>query len=193
MTNASGASAVCRALTSPHDAEVDMSIEGKCLTLALGWLTITGGAALAAGQAAPGGDAGASIEHGRYLVKITGCNDCHTPGYNEAAGNLPEEQWLTGNPVGYRGPWGTTYAVNVRLFVQEHSEDEWLHEMKTEEMKPPMPWFNVRAMTESDLRSMYRFIKSLGPAGEPAPAFVPPGEEPETSFVLLEPQEPVRD
>ena len=26
------------------------------------------------------------IERGRYLVKITGCNDCHTPGYTQNAG-----------------------------------------------------------------------------------------------------------
>ena len=26
------------------------------------------------------------IEHGRYLVKISGCNDCHTAGYAAAGG-----------------------------------------------------------------------------------------------------------
>ena len=26
------------------------------------------------------------IKHGEYIVKITGCNDCHTPGYPEADG-----------------------------------------------------------------------------------------------------------
>jgi hypothetical protein len=30
------------------------------------------------------------IERGRYLVKITGCNDCHTPGYIQNAGKVPE-------------------------------------------------------------------------------------------------------
>lgn len=32
---------------------------------------------------------------GRYLVKTTGCNDCHTPGYAPSAGAVPEAQWLT--------------------------------------------------------------------------------------------------
>jgi len=41
-----------------------------------------------------------------------------------------------------------------------------------------MPWFNVRAMSAADLRAMYRYIRSLGPAGAPAPAYPPPGEEP---------------
>ena len=39
-----------------------------------------------------------SLDRGRYLVKIAGCNDCHTPGYAEIAGKVPEDQWLTGDP-----------------------------------------------------------------------------------------------
>ena len=38
-----------------------------------------------------------------------------------------------------------------------------------------MPWFALRDMDEDDLRSLYRFVRELGPAGEPAPAYVPPG------------------
>lgn len=41
-----------------------------------------------------------------------------------------------------------------------------------------MPWFNVRDMSERDLRSLYRYVRSLGPAGKPAPAYVPPDREP---------------
>jgi len=41
-----------------------------------------------------------------------------------------------------------------------------------------MPWFNVRAMSTSDLRAIYRYVRHLGPAGQPAPAYVPPGQEP---------------
>lgn len=40
------------------------------------------------------------IERGKYLVVITGCNDCHTDGYLLSQGEIAEEQWLTGNPVG---------------------------------------------------------------------------------------------
>lgn len=32
----------------------------------------------------------------------------------------------------------------------------------------------LRDMTESDLKAIHQLIKSLGPAGEPAPAYVPP-------------------
>jgi hypothetical protein len=35
-----------------------------------------------------------------------------------------------------------------------------------------------RDMTTQDLRDLYRYVRFLGPAGEPAPAFVPPGQQP---------------
>jgi mono/diheme cytochrome c family protein len=57
------------------------------------------------------------IERGRYLVKITGCNVCHTPGYTQKAGKVPEKEWLTGDRLGWRGPWGTTYAGNLRTYI----------------------------------------------------------------------------
>jgi mono/diheme cytochrome c family protein len=31
----------------------------------------------------------ADIERGRYLVRISGCNDCHTPGYLQHNGEVP--------------------------------------------------------------------------------------------------------
>jgi hypothetical protein len=37
-------------------------------------------------------DTAVSIERGRYLVTITGCNDCHTEGYAEARGEIPESE-----------------------------------------------------------------------------------------------------
>jgi mono/diheme cytochrome c family protein len=126
-----------------------------------------------------------SLERGRYLVKIAGCNDCHTPGYAETAGKVPEKQWLTGDQLGWRGPWGTTYAINLRLYMQNLSEDQWVKVAKTVQSRPPMPWFTMREMTEQDLRAIYRLIRYLGPAGEPAPAFVPPGEEPKGPYALF--------
>ncbi|WP_372906389.1 hypothetical protein [Rhodohalobacter sp.] len=38
-------------------------------------------------------------------------------------GNIPEEEWLAGSPMGWQGPWRTTYASNLRLRVQEWPEN----------------------------------------------------------------------
>jgi len=53
---------------------------------------------------------------------------------------------------------------------------------------PPMPWFSLREMSDRDLTDIYRFIRSLGPAGFPVPAAVPPGGKVNTPFIVLEPQ-----
>ena len=60
-----------------------------------------------------------SIEHGQYLIKVSGCNDCHTAGYIMLDGNVPVNQWLKGDVFGWRGGWGTTYPSNLRLFVKD--------------------------------------------------------------------------
>jgi mono/diheme cytochrome c family protein len=132
-------------------------------------------AALAALPALADQKADREIARGRYVVQTAGCNDCHTPGYGLSGGKTPESEWLTGDSLGWQGPWGTTYPPNLRLYFNSISEKEWLKRAKSFETRPPMPWFNVRAMSNADLRAMYRYIRHLGPAGKPAPAYVPPG------------------
>jgi mono/diheme cytochrome c family protein len=126
-----------------------------------------------------------SLARGRYLVQIAGCNECHTPGYMQTAGKVPEKQWLVGDQLGWRGPWGTTYPGNLRLYMQKLSENQWVKVAHSAQFRPPMPWFALRDMSERDLRAIYRFVRHLGVAGEPAPAFVPPGQEPKGPFVLF--------
>jgi mono/diheme cytochrome c family protein len=126
---------------------------------------------------------------GRYLAMIAGCNDCHTPGYIETAGKVPETLWLTGTKLGWRGPWGTTYPSNLRMVLGAMTEDHWVKTAKTTTYRPPMPWFALHEMTDQDLRSIYRFTKSLGAGGERAPAYLPPGQEPKGPFVQF-PQPP---
>lgn len=119
---------------------------------------------------------------GRYFILIGGCNDCHTPGWRESKGALPEAQWLTGSANGFTGPWGTSYPYNLRLMVQQMSEEKWVDTFMTKQANPPMPWFNYTAdkLNRADAVSTYRFIRQLGPAGAPAPKFVPPASPPGT-------------
>jgi hypothetical protein len=109
------------------------------------------------------------LERGRYIVATSGCNDSHTPHYPESGGKVPESQWLTGNPVGFSGPWGTTYPANLRLTAQKMSEAAWTARARSQ-LRPPMPWFAMRDMSDTDVRAVYSYIRSMGPKGEPAPA-----------------------
>ncbi len=123
-----------------------------------------------AGQAEP------SAERGRYLVQVTGCNDCHTAGYIMAPDQVPDSAWLLGDSLGWSGPWGVTYASNLRLILPKLSEEQWLQLARNANYRPPMPNHALRIMEEDDLRSIYRFTKQLGEAGQPAPAALPPGQ-----------------
>jgi mono/diheme cytochrome c family protein len=122
------------------------------------------------------------VARGRYLIQVSGCNDCHTDAYLINNGNIPVDQWLRGSNFGWSGPWGTTYASNLRLFMQHMSEAEWINIAHSLSRRPPMPWFNLNKMHDDDLRAIYHFVRSLGDPGEPAPAYLPPGEEPNTPY-----------
>jgi mono/diheme cytochrome c family protein len=125
------------------------------------------------------------VKRGRYVVQIGGCNDCHTAGYAPSGGKVPEAQWLTGDALGWHGPWGTTYPTNLRIYMQDLTEDQWVKKARTLSARPPMPWFNVREMSTADLRAMYRYIRHLGPAGRPAPAYLPPDKTPPQPYVAF--------
>lgn len=130
---------------------------------------------------------------GQYLTVVGGCNDCHTPGWAESNGKTPPAEQLTGSRVGYRGPWGTTYAANLRTVAQRATEDRWVQILTTADGghgRPPMPWMNTAQMSDHDLRVMYRYIRSLGSAGNPAPRAVPPGGTPTTPYINFVPVTP---
>ncbi len=146
---------------------------GTAMLLALGYPVLNGQ------QTGPN----AQIERGRYVVEIGGCNDCHTAGYGEAGGKAPENVTLTGDTLGYRGAWGTTYPTNLRLSIGKMSEDQWLKYAKNLMTRPPMPWFNIRAMTDADQRAVYQYVKSLGAGGTVAPAFLPPDKAPKPPYI----------
>ena len=114
------------------------------------WVVVVLGVALLAGtiiyrpvqRAGAADNLGASdarlIERGKYLVSVTGCNDCHTPVKMTARGPVPDlDRLLSGHPenlklppapvapsepwpwagsatnTAFSGPWGVTYATNL--------------------------------------------------------------------------------
>jgi mono/diheme cytochrome c family protein len=165
--------------------------QSRCaaLLLKLAGLGLLASIAFSAGPVRAGDHDRARIERGRYLVKISGCNDCHTNGYAESGGAVPESQWLTGLPVGFEGPWGVSYPANLRLTMQRLTEQQWLATARAQRL-PPMPWFALRDMSDDDLRALYMYVRSLGPAGEPMPAAVPPGRMASTPVIVFVPTRP---
>jgi hypothetical protein len=147
---------------------------------------VLGAAAIASTCGAkPAAKAAAVLARGRYLAVIGGCNDCHTAGWPESGGKIPLKDWLEGSPVGWHGPWGTSYSVNLRLLVSRLTLKEWLGLAEKGRPKPPMPWWALRAMTRADQRALFQFIRSLGPGGKEAPKDLPAGVAPPPPAVLF--------
>ena len=154
---------------------------GGAAVLAPYMLTLGGDDAVAADATNPIATAAAAapsdaVARGRYVISIAGCNDCHTPGFAMNGGKTSEEAWLTGDALGWQGPWGTTYPPNLRRTFASLDEASWLAMARGRDFLPPMPTPSLRAMSDDDLRAVYRYVRSLGAAGEPAPANLPPGQ-----------------
>ncbi len=115
----------------------------KTTVVALGLLALAGCGQADDGATVPTSPrvvAAGEIEAGRYLVRVGGCNDCHTSGYIASGGKTPEAEWLRGNNHGFFGPWGTTYAHNLRLTTANLTEDAWVEMLSTRDALPIMPW-----------------------------------------------------
>lgn len=126
-----------------------------------------------------------SIERGRYLVRISGCNDCHTEGFMENNGAVPEAEWLTGSRRGWFNEQGTSYAANLRLLISTIDEQQWITLARTMRTRSPMAWYRLREISDADLSAIYRYLRWLGPAGTPVPAALPPGVTPAGPYIYF--------
>lgn len=133
----------------------------------------------------PSVDLPQAVERGRYLVQISGCNDCHTEEFMEKGGKVPEAEWLKGSRRGWRNEEGTVYATNLRLLINGISEEQWVTMARTLQTRAPMSWYRLRGMSEADLRAIHVFVRWLGPAGAPAPAPLPPEVEPPEPYIFF--------
>ena len=73
-----------------------------------------------------------------------------------------------------------------------HSEEQFLELARTGRGRPPMPWPSLQAMSEKDLKAIFAYVRSLGPAGEPAPAALSPGVAPDRPHIVFAPQMPTK-
>jgi hypothetical protein len=126
---------------------------------------------------------------GRYITRMAGCHDCHTFGIlqGKELKDIPESDWLTGSPLGFNGPWGTTYAPNLRMKVVPYTEQTFIAAMRKRNDKPPMAWQSLHAMTDGDLGAVFAYLKSLGISGVALPDAIPPGKDPVGPYIIMAP------
>jgi hypothetical protein len=90
---------------------------------------------------------------------------------------------LVGSTLGFRGTYGTSYPTNLRLLLNNMTEDEWLVLAKQMRKNSPMAWVMLSSTVDQDLRAIYKFIKYLGPKGTPALSSLAAGVIPTTHYV----------
>jgi hypothetical protein len=62
-----------------------------------------------------------SIERGKLISIIGSCHVCHTEDYSQSEGRIDPAKAFAGSEVGFKGPWGTTYAQNLRATIYDRT------------------------------------------------------------------------
>ncbi len=85
----------------------------------------------------------------------------------------------------FQGPWGISYAINLTPDMEtglgKWTEANFVGALKTGKhlgvsrpILPPMPWQATRNMTDSDLKAMFAYLRSLPPIANRVPDPTPP-------------------
>ena len=135
------------------------------------------------------------IARGHYLVTVTGCNDCHTPGY--LFGSPDTSRRLSGSELGWKGPWGVSYARNLtpepRTGIGAWSEGDIVAALRTGKRPDgtmlllPMPWPDLAALTDEDAMAIAKYLKTLPPVTHRGPDRLAPGEAAKGSIIAFPP------
>lgn len=142
---------------------------------------------------APASAAESTVERGKYLATIGGCNDCHTPGY--FFGKPDTARTLGGSDVGFQTPGGTFVGPNLTP-DQETGLGKWTSEeivtaIRTG-VKPDgrmladiMPWRGLSHLTDSDAQAIVAYLKSLPPVKNKVPGPLGPNEKPQFPVLTI--------
>jgi mono/diheme cytochrome c family protein len=118
------------------------------------------------------------LERGKYLVRIMGCTDCHTPGH--FLGHPDGAKYLGGSDVGFGIP-------NVGVFVgpnltsdKETGLGKWSFKQIVTAittgvrpdgrmLAPIMPWRGFAGLTPADAEAIAAYLKSTPPVSNKVP------------------------
>ncbi|UXN58629.1 c-type cytochrome [Phyllobacterium zundukense] len=141
----------------------------------------------------------AQITRGEYLATISGCNDCHTPGYFLGKPDL--SRFLGGSDVGFEIPGvGVVVGPNItpdkETGVGGWSPEQIVTALQTGQrpdgrlLAPIMPWHAFAHLTKDDAMAIAAFLQSVKPVKNKIPDPVKPGEKVSTfMFRILPPGE----
>jgi mono/diheme cytochrome c family protein len=106
----------------------------------------------------------------------------------QAPAELSAGPWsaATAGMTAWTGPWGVSYASNLTpdentgmgiwteyMFINAMRKGK--HMGAGRNLLPPMPWRNLAALSDADLRAIFAYLQSIPPIGNRVPDAVPPG------------------
>jgi cytochrome c553 len=101
---------------------------------------------------------------------------------------LSPEGWVTltnAHMTAWAGPWGISYAANLTpdegTGLGNWNEQVFIKTMRTgkhmgsgRDILPPMPWQAIGGLTDSDLKAIFAYLRSLKPVRNEVPQPTPP-------------------
>ncbi|MGH9411428.1 MAG: diheme cytochrome c-553 [Vicinamibacterales bacterium] len=91
----------------------------------------------------------------------------------------------TGNMTAWSGPWGVSFAANLTpdrntglgiwteaMFVKALRTGK--HMGTSRPILPPMPWQDLRMLTDQDLTAIFAYLKTIPPVANHVPDPIPP-------------------
>ncbi|WP_342238058.1 c-type cytochrome [Inquilinus sp. OTU3971] len=143
------------------------------------------------------------IARGKYLVTISGCNDCHTPGY--FFGRPDMSRFLGGSDVGFEIPGQGVFVGPNITPDKETGIGSWTREQIVTAIQggkrpdgrmlaPIMPWHAFAQLTADDAMAIVAFLQSSAPVHNQVPGPFKPGESVSTfMFRIMPPGETAAD
>jgi mono/diheme cytochrome c family protein len=127
-----------------------------------------------------------TVAYGRYIATISACNDCHTP---QDKGQPLEGMYLAGG-FEFRMPGGIVRSSNITphptngigAWTAEQFVQRFKHYEKPEnralavapgQPNTVMPWTQYAGMTETDLRAIYAYLRTVQPNPHAVEKFTP--------------------
>jgi mono/diheme cytochrome c family protein len=114
----------------------------------------------------PAPDISTPVKRGAYLVNLAGCSDCHTP---QDAHGMPLPGLDFAGGLVLEGPWGRVASANITpdpSGISYYDEALFVQVMRTGDVKARklnqiMPWTGFRGMTDTDLASIFAYLRTL--------------------------------
>jgi mono/diheme cytochrome c family protein len=124
----------------------------------------------------PPPDVSTPVKRGEYVTILGGCTDCHTP--------RKRGQPIAGLEFGGGNVLGDVAATNITpdpSGIPYYDEALFLEAIRTghvkgRTLKPQMPWWAYRNMTDDDLKAVFAYLRTLKPVKHRVDNTVPPTE-----------------